>query len=310
MSAICLSSMLPLSEDLVDMTEEFDEALETPRRSVSRPGSHLKASSPEYIPGTRWNVEKGGLDSPATASTAAPSLQSYDGMPYSEYGKEYGSTAYSSDEHLGYDAANVYGDGSVVDPSWQQPNCVIDPSHLDPSFSPYDLTPSIPPMDFATDGQYSETPWGAYDDGLSVASNAALFGAGYYRYAWQASMLEASDPPWVLEGSVTTVADGADAVNLAALLGLAAPPEMPKVPPGQHMETTGACQAAHHTSADFPLAAVLKLSDLVVGARAETSNSAGESPIYDRFELLQFRAFGTYSRATALGFRACKLPAS
>jgi hypothetical protein len=232
-------------------------------------------------------------------------LQSYDGMPYSEYGTEYGSTAYSSDEHFGYDAANFYRDSSLVDPSWQQPNCVIDPSHLDPSFSPYDLTPSIPPMDFATDGQYSETPWGAYNDELTVASNAALFGSEYY--AWQASMLEAADPPWGSEGS-GTAAKGADAIELASLLRLAAP-EMQTVAPGQHMDSTGDCQAAD-ASSNLPRTAVLKLSDLVVAARSEMGNAAVESPVYDRFELLQFRALGTYSKATAPGFRACKLRAS
>lgn len=329
----------PNTEDLVDMTEEFDEALETPPRpALGRPpNSHLKATSPEYVPGTWWNNEKGGFDSPATAtSTAAPSLPSYDGMQYSEYGTEYGSPAYGSDEHFGYEAADFY-DGSMMGPS------LIDPSHLDLSFNPYDLKPSIPSMDFTTTAQYSETPWGAYDDGLAVSNNAT-YSSGSEYYGWEASMPQATTASWVSESSGTVAAKNAEAIDLAcqaisAALNVKQSPaaEMPAAPPGKHLDVPGNRQATQNTSADSPRTALLKLSGAykaldslqkskqqemaarnrasrelmrVVGARAQMNSSAGKSPIYGRYELLQLRALGRCSKLTAPGFGARKLEAS
>lgn len=323
----------------MDMTEEFDEALETPPRpALGRPPSnHLKATSPEYVPGTWWNNEKGGLDSPATAtSTAAPSLPSYDGMQYSEYGTDYGSPAFGSDKHFGYEAADFY-DGSTMGPS------VIDPSHLDLSFNPYDLTPSIPSMDFTTTAQYSETPWGAYNAGLTVTNNVS-YSSGSAYYGWEASMPEAATAARVSESSGTTSAKSAEAINLAcqaisAALNVKQHPlgEMPAAPPGKHLDTPGDRQAAQDASADSPRTALLKLSGAykaldslqkskqqqmaarnrasrelmrVVGARAQMNSSAGNSPIYGRYELLQLRALGRCSKVTAPGFGARKLEAS
>lgn len=270
-----MSPQLICLNDLVDMTEDLDEEQTPP--TLSRSPAGLKATSPEYVPGQGWKVELGGDDSPATAaSTAVPSLPSYEGLPYSEYGAEYGVPACGSDDLFGYKAVGFYGDG-LLDSS-----CVVDASHLDP-FSRYDLTPGTSPMDFASNGQYSETPWGAYDDGFAV-TNGAAYAAGSDYYAW--AMLEAE--AWAAEASA---AGSTDAVDLASATAAALnvprppPPAAPAVPPGQHLETSG-------------------------NGKASVKTRTVEFPSYDRFELLRLRALARCGHATAPVFRVCALQAS